>query len=120
LPQLECGGAFQPVAIGNARDVTAGDAAVAVGAGAGGRGFTPVIGNVTSMNAATVIGGRHLAGLLRTTARLIPGQSDGGPLVNLSGQVIGIDLTGSAHGASITGYAIPTNEALAVARHLKR
>jgi len=120
LLQLECGGAFQPVAIGNARDVAAGDAAIAVGTSADGQGFTPVIGNVTSMNAPTVIGAQHLAGLLRTTAQVIPGQSAGGPLVNLSGQVIGIDLTGSAHGASITGYAIPINEALAFARQLKR
>lgn len=120
LLQLECGGTFQPVAIGNARDVVAGDEAVAVGTGANGRSFTPATGNVTSVNAAAVIGGRHLAGLLQTTAQFVSGQSAGGPLVNLSGQVIGIDLTGLARGASITGYTVPINEALAVARQLKR
>ncbi len=119
LLQLEGGGVFRPVAIGNARDVAAGDAAVAVGTSAGGRAFTPAIGNVASTNAATAIGGHHLAGLLQTTAQVIPGQSAGGPLVNLSGQVIGIDLTGSARGATVTGYAIPVNEALTVARQLK-
>src|SRR5450755_343307 len=120
LLQLECGGPFQPVAIGNARGVAAGDAAVAVGTSAGGRAFTPVIGNVTSTDVTMTIGGHHVAGLLRTTAQLIPGQSAGGPLVNLSGQVIGIDLTGSVRGATVTGYAVPVNEALAVARQLKR
>jgi hypothetical protein len=53
------------------------------------------------------------------TVQLVPGQSAGGPLVNLSGQVIGIDLAGTAHGTSITSYAIPINEALAVARQLR-
>ncbi len=43
-----------------------------------------------------------------------------GPLVNLSGQVVGIDLTGSAQDTSTTSYAIPVNEALAVASQLKR
>jgi S1-C subfamily serine protease len=40
LLQLECGGAFQPVALGNSRDVMAGDAAVAVSTSASGRSFT--------------------------------------------------------------------------------
>lgn len=119
LLQLECGGTFRPVAIGNARGAAAGDAAVAVSTGASGRSFTPAIGNVVSTDATMTIGGHHLAGLLRTTAQLIPGQGAGGPLVNLSGQVIGIDLTGSARGASVTGYAVPINEALAVAAQLK-
>ena len=120
LLQLEGGGTFRPVAIGTARGLAAGDAAVAVGASASGRAFTPVIGNVGGTNAATAIGGHRLTGLLLTTAQVIPGQSAGGPLVNLSGQVIGIDLTGSARGTSATSYAIPVDEALAVASRLKR
>lgn len=79
-----------------------------------------MIGNLGDANAATVIGGHRLTGLLQTTAEVIPGQSAGGPLVNLSGQVIGIDLRGSARAARVTSYAIPVNDALAVARQLKR
>ena len=122
LLQLEGGGTFRPVAIGTARGLAAGDAALAAGAGAGagGRAFTPAIGNVNGTNAATAIGGHRLTGLLRTTAQIIPGPGAGGPLVNLSGQMIGIDLTGSAQGTSTTSYAIPVNEALAVASRLKR
>lgn len=97
----------------------AASSAVAVSTGASGRSFTPAIGNVVSTDATMTIGGHHLAGLLRTTAQLIPGQGAGGPLVNLSGQVIDIDLTRSARGASVTGYAVPINEALAVAAQLK-
>jgi len=55
---------------------------------------------------------------MQTTAQLVPGQSAGGPLVNLSGQVIGIDLAGSAHGANVTSYAVPINQALTIARQL--
>ena len=120
LLQLEGGGTFRPVAIGTARELAAGDVAITVGAGASGRAFTPVIGNVGGTNAATAIGGHRLTGLLRTTAQIIPGQSAGGPLVNLSGQMIGIDLTGSARDTSATSYAIPVNDALAVASQLKR
>lgn len=120
LLQMEGGGTFRPVAIGTTRGLAAGDAAIAVGAGASGRAFTPVTGNVGGTNAATAIGGHRLTGLLLTTAQIIPGQSAGGPLVNLSGQVIGIDLTGSARGTSATSYAIPVDEALAVASQLKR
>ena len=37
-----------------------------------------------------------------------------------SRQKIGIDLSGSAHGADVTSYAVPVNEALQVAQQLKR
>jgi S1-C subfamily serine protease len=57
---------------------------------------------------------------MKTTAQVVAGQSAGGPVVNLSGQVVGIDLSGSARGANVTSYAVPVNEALQVARQLKR
>jgi S1-C subfamily serine protease len=57
-------------------------------------------------------------GLARITSAHA-GQSTGGPVVNLSGQVVGIDLSGSAHGADITSYAVPMNEALRVAQQLR-
>jgi S1-C subfamily serine protease len=119
LLQLEGGRAFRTVAIGNSRDFAVGAAAISVSTSATGRAFTLAIGNVTAISTATTIGGHRLAGLMQTTAQLVPGQSAGGPLVNLSGQVIGIDLAGSAHGTSITSYAIPIDEALAVARQLR-
>jgi putative serine protease PepD len=119
LLQLEGGGTFHPVAIGNARGVAAGDAAIAVGASTSGRAFTPVIGNLDDTNATAVIGGHRLTRLLKTTAQLIPGQSAGGPLVNLSGQVVGVNLTGSAQGATATSYAITINDGLSIARQLR-
>ena len=117
--QLEGGPVFKPVAIGNSRDFAAGAAAISVSTSATGKAFTLAIGNVTAISTATTIGGHRLAGLMQTAAQLVPGRSAGGPLVNLSGQVIGIDLAGSARGTSITSCAIPINEALALARQLK-
>jgi hypothetical protein len=32
---------------------------------------------------------------------------------------VGIELTGSAHGANVTSYAVPINQALTIARQLK-
>jgi S1-C subfamily serine protease len=42
----------------------------------------------------------------------------GGPLVDLNGKVIGITIGGSGSGLAITGYAVPINTALAVARQI--
>jgi S1-C subfamily serine protease len=119
LLQLGCAGAFQPVALGNSRDVAAGDGTVAVSASASGRSFTPATGSVSGTSAATAIAGHRLTGLLQATAQVIPGQGIGGPLVNLSGQVIGITLAGSPGGARETSFAMPINEALTIARQLK-
>jgi hypothetical protein len=49
----------------------------------------------------------------------VRGAERGRPVVNLSGQVVGIDLSGSAHGADVTSYAVPMNQALRVAQQLK-
>ena len=66
-----------------------------------------------------VIGGRRLAGLLESTTRVLAGEETGGPLVNLSGQVIGIDLAGAGSSLKSTGYAVPINEALVAARQMQ-
>jgi S1-C subfamily serine protease len=56
---------------------------------------------------------------MTTSAQVFAGQSAGGPVVNLSGQVVGIDLSGSAHGTDVTSYAVPMNQALRVAQQLR-
>jgi S1-C subfamily serine protease len=117
LLQIQGGSAFRPVAIGNSRDLGAGAAVTSIAARADGRAFTLGVGNVTSDNTVAAVGGRRLTGLMSITARVMPG-GIGGPLVNLSGQVIGLDVAGSARGVNVTGYAIPIKSALAVARQL--
>jgi S1-C subfamily serine protease len=41
------------------------------------------------MRSSAAVGGQTLTGLMQNSAQFIPGQSAGGPLVNLSGQVVG-------------------------------
>jgi S1-C subfamily serine protease len=45
-------------------------------------------------------------------------QEIGGPLVNLSGQVVGIDVAGAGGGLHSAELAIPVNQALAVAKRI--
>ncbi len=53
-------------------------------------------------------GAETLSGLLQTDAAINPGNS-GGPLINLAGQVIGVNVAIDQTGSSI-GFAIPINE----------
>ncbi len=58
--------------------------------------------------------GRRLTGLLASSTRVVAGEETGGPLVTLSGEVIGMDVSG----AGGTGFAVPVNRALAIAKRL--
>jgi S1-C subfamily serine protease len=106
LLQLAGSSTFKPAAIGNSSDFAAGAAAISVGTSLTGKAFTLSIGNVVIMRSSTAVGGQTRTGLMQNSAQFIPGQSAGGPLVNLSGQVMGIELAGSAHGANVTSYAV--------------
>jgi serine protease Do len=53
-------------------------------------------------------GSENLTGVIQTDASINPGNS-GGPLLNIAGQVIGIN-TAIAQGAQNIGFAIPINE----------
>jgi S1-C subfamily serine protease len=59
-----------------------------------------------------------LSNLIKTSARLVPGDS-GGPLLNASGQVVGVDAAGSAGATTAPGYAIPINRALTVVKQIE-
>ncbi len=65
----------------------------------------------------------NLKGLFQTSAPINPGNS-GGPLVDASGQVIGMNTaqasgTGSGQSASDVGFAIPINSAMAIAHQIQ-
>jgi S1-C subfamily serine protease len=118
LLQIEGGSSFRTAAIGNSRDFAVGDVVTSVGSAGTTRTFTLHLGNVTSLNGAAAVGGMRLTGLLRTTSQVLASQEIGGPLVNLSGQVVGIDVAGAGNSLHSVGFAIPINEALTVARQI--
>ncbi len=75
-------------------------------------------GTLTSLDVTVTDGRTDRSGLLASTLQSDLPSAIGGPLVNLNGQVIGITIGGSGSGLHITGYAIPINTALAVAKRI--
>ncbi len=64
-------------------------------------------GVISAKGRPLTIGNRHYRNLLQTSAAINPGNS-GGPLLNLAGQVVGINTAVSTQGQGI-GFAIPTS-----------
>jgi S1-C subfamily serine protease len=127
--KLQDASGLTPINLGDSSSVAVGDAVTAVG-NAGGRGGQPTVasGHVVALDqeiTATDRDGSHpeeLTGLIQVDANLQPGES-GGPLYDSQGKVIGIDTAGGAtrsfRAATGEGYAIPINDALAVARQIE-
>jgi S1-C subfamily serine protease len=123
------GGSLTAADLGRSADMKVGDDVVAIG-NALGAGGTPAVvtGAVTALDQTITVtdetgaNAQTLSGLIQTDAPLQPGDS-GGPLLNRSGQVIGIDTAASARrrfrmGASV-GLAIPINQARAIAAQIQ-
>lgn len=108
-------------------DVAVGEPVVALG-NAGGQGGTPsaVSGKVIALNQTvsatdTLTGADEtLGGLIQADAPIRPGDS-GGPMVNSSGQVIGMNTaaTDSYKMSKGQGFAIPIGTAMAVAGQIR-
>lgn len=103
------------VELGDSDDLQVGQWVVAIGNALAEFKNTVTVGVVSAkerkVTAATQLGGasEDLEGLLQTDAAINPGNS-GGPLVNLKGQVVGIN-TAVAGDAQNIGFAIPINAA---------
>jgi S1-C subfamily serine protease len=118
LLQIKGGSGFKTIAIGTAQDFPVGSVVTAVGSSGTANTVTLHAGDVTSLNSAAIIDGRRLTGLLQTTSQVLPGEEVGGPVVNLSGQAVGIDVAGAGSGLHNIGFAIPIDQALAVASQI--
>lgn len=99
------------VEIGDSSDLKIGQRVIAIGNALGEFQNTVTVGVVSAKGRAVTAGdglgsGERLENLIQTDAAINPGNS-GGPLVNLAGQVVGIN-TAMAKAENI-GFAIPIN-----------
>lgn len=111
-----------PVKLGDSDSVKLGQTAIAIGNALGEFRNTVSVGIVSGLARAIDASGggavEHLEGLIQTDAAINPGNS-GGPILNLKGEVIGIN-TAVAAGAENIGFAIPINKAKRDIESVKR
>lgn len=106
--------------LGNSDVLTPGDTAIAIGSPLGDFKNTVTVGVISATGRSIDTGnGYSIDGLIQTDAAINQGNS-GGPLVNLAGQVIGINSmivrnSGTGTVAEGLGFSIPINTAAAVA-----
>ena len=125
LLQLQKASGLTTVPIGNSASARIGKTVVAMGNAEGRGTVTATPGHVTGLDrtiTASDKGGSTtsevLHGMIQTNAGIVPGDS-GGPLASSAG-VIGMDTAGNDPGyqQASTGFAIPINRALSVARQI--
>jgi len=75
-------------------------------------------GLLIGLNQTFTVDGKTRTGLMQSRLQSSSADEVGGPLVNLNGQVIGITVAGDGTGLKINGYAMPINQALAIARQI--
>jgi S1-C subfamily serine protease len=108
------GTGFAPVAIGTANGIQVYDRVASGGGTWTAKGVMLSTGAITGTDVPVNLDGQRLTGLLADSALAVPATELGGPLFNLSGQVIGLSI-GYGTGA---GYAVPIDSALQLARQL--
>ena len=132
LVQIQNVSGLTPAPLGNSSNLSVGDAVVALG-NAGGQGGSPsvVTGSVTGLNQQITASDQDgsnpetLHHLVETDANIQPGDS-GGPLTDSNGQVVGMDAAASSNNggsgfagqSTNQGYAIPIEDALAIAKNI--
>ena len=118
LLKIESSAKFEPAYLGDSNKVRVGDWAVAIGNPFGlDRTFTVGVISASVRQGVDQIGNAHI----QTDASINPGNS-GGPLINLDGEVIGVNrMIYSRGGGSLgIGFAIPINDARKILEQLKK
>lgn len=109
------GEGFMAAPLGDSNKVVVGQSVIALGNALGEFSNTASLGIVSGLSRfITAVSddeghAEHLRGLIQTDAAINPGNS-GGPLINLAGEVIGIN-SAVVYGAANIGFAIPINRA---------
>jgi serine protease Do len=109
----------QVAVLGNSSDVKIGEWAIAIG-NPFGLGWTVTVGVVSALGRSNLLisgGGPSYQDFIQTDASINFGNS-GGPLVNIKGQVIGINAAMNTQGQGI-GFAIPIDIAKQIVRQLR-
>lgn len=113
--KIEGSKAFSHLELGDSDQVRVGEWAIAIG-NPYGLDHTVTIGLISAKGRPVSIGDRNYENLLQTDASINPGNS-GGPLLNLRGQVIGINTAINSQAQGI-GFAIPTSTVQGVLKTL--
>ncbi len=108
------GSGYPFLRIGDSSKVKIGQTAIAIGNALGEFRNTVSVGIVSGLQRSVIASGaptgpEMLQELIQTDAAINPGNS-GGPLLNIRGEVIGVN-TAIAQGAENIGFAIPANKA---------
>jgi S1-C subfamily serine protease len=104
---------LKPVEFGDSSKIDVGQLAIAIGTALGEFRNTVTVGVISGIGRGITAGNpfegyvERLDDVIQTDAAINPGNS-GGPLLNSSGQVIGINTAVSERGQNI-GFAIPSN-----------
>ncbi len=105
---LRIDGSVRPIKLGDSDSLKVGEPVVAIGSPLGLMNHpTATFGIVSALGRTIRTENAILEGLIQTDAAINPGNS-GGPLVNLNGEVVGIN-TAIIAGAQNIGFAIPIN-----------
>ncbi len=112
-PSENAGEILKPVTLGDSSHLQVGQFVVAIGTALGEFRNTVTTGVISGLGRGITAGDQYqglverLDNVIQTDAAINPGNS-GGPLVNSSGQVIGINTAVSQNGQNI-GFALPIN-----------
>ena len=111
-----------PLSVGDSDGIRLGQSVIAIGNALGEFRNTVSVGVISGLSRSITARGagfsENIEGLFQTDAAINPGNS-GGPLLNLKGEVIGIN-TAVAGGAQNIGFAIPINNAKRAIESVKK
>jgi S1-C subfamily serine protease len=106
LVRIEAKG-LTSLSLGDSANLQAGQRVIAIGNALGEFQNTVSVGVISGLRRTIVASGEELRSLIQTDAAINPGNS-GGPLINLDGQVIGVNTAIAADAQNI-GFALPIN-----------
>jgi S1-C subfamily serine protease len=116
LLKIDAGGSLPFLTLGNSDQIRVGNWVIAIG-NPYGLDHTVTTGVISAKGRPISVEDRQYENLLQTDASINPGNS-GGPLLNLNGEVVGINTAISSEAQGI-GFAIPTSTVQQVLEDLK-